>query len=55
MKHVPINFFKLSNEMAFRLNRTPVTSRDVLRTNQNELVNDVTYLIYICKKAVWIS
>jgi len=35
--------------MAFRLNRTRVTSRDEYSTNQNALGCDVTYLIYITK------
>jgi hypothetical protein len=39
--------FKLSNDMAFRLNRTRLTSRDEFRTNQNVLFRDVTYLIYV--------
>jgi len=35
--------------MAFRLNRTRVTSRDEYSTNQKALVCDVTYLIYVTK------
>jgi len=39
--------FKFSNDMAFRLNRTRVTSRDEYSTNQNAVLCDVTYLIYV--------